>query len=360
MSGGGSTTVTPAPTPEETELTRVQVELARKQLANVDQLQPFQRELLDLAIADLRRGSAESTALDAAITPEQRAAAAKSDFERTQRLGPIQDELMQLQLDELRRGGAATPEQLARIKEATERGIESGSADIDLSTQRGIGLISDELANSRGLRLTDSPIMNEAGLLARSGQDQKANLIRSMRAGEATAALNYPLAVQNIQSGINLNQQRLLDASAQFHADLRNSAAMNRLRLTGQTSQSGIGLASIGPSFAPRGGTTTSTRASDKDIIQNVGSVAAGLGALMAFSDRRLKDDYGTVASTGDGIHLHLFKFKGEDERDPLRLGVVAQEVAKVRPQAVKRHSSGYLAVDYSRVFGDGIGLVPA
>jgi len=39
----------------------------------------------------------------------------------------------------------------------------------------------------------------------------------------------------------------------------------------------------------------------------------------------------------------------------------MAQDVEKVKPGAVKRHSSGYLAVDYGRVFdGDGIDLAAA
>ena len=348
LSGGNTSTTTETLSAEEREFIGLQSELARKQLANIDQLQPFQRELLELSLADLRRQGVDTAALDKAITPEQRASAAKSDFERTQRLGPIQDELLQLQLDELRRGGAASPEQLARIKEATERGIESGSADIDLSTQRGIGLISDELANSRGLRMTDTPILREATLLARSGADQKAGLIRSMRAGEASAALNYPLAVQNLQSGINLNQQSVGQNAQQFQAQLRQQAYQNRLALTGQTAQTGIGLSSIGGQM-PRGARSSTTQQGTS--LGEIGALAGGLGAAwLAFSDARLKKDYGVVARTDDGIALHAYRFKGEDERDPLRLGVIAQEVEAVRPQAVRTHSSGYKVVRYDMI----------
>ena len=354
MSGGSSSSSSqPAPqTAEELELTRINVELGKRQLANLDQLQPFQRELLDLTLADLRRQGVETAALDAAITPERRAALAKSEFERTERLGPIQDELLTMQLEELRRGGAASPEQLARIREATERGIEAGSGDIDIQTGRGIGLIADDLANSRGLRLTDSPISREAAFLARSGEDQKASLIKNLRAGEATAALNYPLAVQQVQSGINLNQQSIASSAQNFQNELRQRAYQNRLALSGQTGQIGIGISSIrGPELARRGTTGSSSgRSFDlANTVQGVGGIAAGIGAAGAFfSDRRLKHDYGVVAKTDSGIDLHLYHFKGEDARDPLRLGPMADEVAKVKPWAVKTHSSGYKVVDYA------------
>ena len=353
------TTTTAAPmTPEEIELVKINTELAKKQLANIDQMAPFQKEMLDLSLADLRRQGVESAALDAAITPEQRAAAAKSDFERNQRLGPMQDELMQMQLDQLRQGGRATPEQLAQIKAATDRGIEAGTGDIDISTGRGIGLIADELANSRGLRLSDSPIMHEAGFLARGGEDQKASLIKNMRAGEAQAALNYPLAVQSLQSGMNLNQQGITQAASQFQADLRSRAQANRLALTGQTSSSGIGLAGLGSGNSTlsslsgvRAGTgTMNTVGWDPSRrMASAGQMMQGIGSLMG-SDSRLKDDYGVVAKTDGGIDLHVFRYKWENESDPLRLGVMAQDVEKVKPDAVLKNRQGVRFVDYARL----------
>lgn len=47
-----------------------------------------------------------------------------------------------------------------------------------------------------------------------------------------------------------------------------------------------------------------------------------------------------------------MYRFKGESNDAPLRLGVMADEVRKVKPKAVHRHSSGYDVVDYA-----GIGL---
>lgn len=364
MGGGGSTTqVTniPGPTPEELELVRLNTDLARRQLANIDQLAPFQQELLASASEELKGLSAERRALGAILSPEDQARAIKADFERAQRLGPIQDELLNLQLEQLRRGGAATPEQEARIKAAADAAIAAGGADIDLATERGIGLIADELANARGLRFSDAPIRAEAALLAREALGQKAALSKNIRAGEAASRLNFPLAAAQITSGIATGQQQLAEATRQFQSELRQRAFQNRLALTGQAQGGGIGLASIGGGNAALemlsrqrfAGAPTTSRTSRGVGLGEIGSLAGGIGGLMtAFSDERLKDDYGVVAMTRTGIPLHVFRYKGEGEADPLRLGVMADEVKRVRPQAVHRHSSGYEVVDYA-----GIGL---
>ena len=269
-----SITVIPPPSAEEKELIGLNVELARKQLEAFDSLAPFQAQLLETSTRELARQNEQSDILNQLITPEDQAKAIAAEFERTQKLGPIQDELLQLQLEQLRTGGAATPEQIERIKEATDLGIEAGSADIDASTTRGIGLIADELANARGLRLSDSPISSEAALLAREGEIQKGSLIKNLRAGEASARLNFPLAVQQITSGINQNQQNIIQAASNFQAQLRQQAFQNRLAISGQASGQGLGLASVG---------------------------GVGLGALNSLTSARLGQPF-TTGSQGIGL----------------------------------------------------------
>lgn len=234
-----STTInTPPPTAEEQELIRLSTELSKRQLQNIDQLQPFQKELIELSLADLRRSSAASSAMDAAVSPEDQAAFAKEEFDRARKLGPVQDQILEQQLANMR--GELTPGQ----QTATNAAIEAGYGDIDRATSEGIGLISDELANSRGLRLTDTPILREATMLADSGLQQKGSLAKNLR---AQALIQMPQA----SSGIGLGQQNLASQTQAFQAELRNRAAMNRMALTGSTMSSGIGLASAGGGAGP-------------------------------------------------------------------------------------------------------------
>jgi hypothetical protein len=66
----------------------------------------------------------------------------------------------------------------------------------------------------------------------------------------------------------------------------------------------------------------------------------------MMVSDMRLKEDIRLVGRTFDGLNVFTFHYKG----DPVvRMGVMAQEVLKVHPEAVTE-IDGYLAVDYSRI----------
>lgn len=330
--GSKSTTQQQTITPEEQELTRIQAELARKQSQLFDQMQPFQQELLTQSLADLKRQNALDSAMDAAVTPEQQAALYKQDYERALRLGPIQEQLLQSQLDAMQ--GKISPEQ----QKAMDAAIAAGSGDIDNATRQGIGLISDELANSRGLRLSDSPIMREAAALAETGVEQKASLARNIR---ATGMTQFP----QLSSGIAMGQQSLADATKAFQADLRQRAFQNRMMLTGQAGQTGIGLASVRTPGATGVGSRTSGRTSGFGIGE-LGQAAGGLGmAMTAFSDRRLKTNVAKVGEDARGIGIYEYDKLGRRKR-----GVMADEVERISPEAVSLHPSGYKVVDYRKI----------
>ena len=343
MDGGGSTTTVqnnvPEPTPEERELTALSAELARRQLANIDALAPFQQRLLETGISELDQNAALRDAYLKAFPVEEQASLAREqadlqrqalglsqqDFELRQQeldqaaidaplqreistqnlellkqqiaqaadLAPIQKEVALAQLEQIRNGGRATPEQLAAIKEAADRGIEAGSADIDMHTQRGIGLISDELANSRGLRLTDTPILREATLLTQSGEDQKSNLVKSMRANEANAAVNYPLAASGVTNAVLSNDASITNAAQNFQAQLRQQAQANRLALTGSGSVgSGIGLSS---GYSP-----ASTVGSASGIGLGLAGIGNGGSALQALTSARMASGSKTSTTEND------------------------------------------------------------
>lgn len=79
-----------------------------------------------------------------------------------------------------------------------------------------------------------------------------------------------------------------------------------------------------------------------------VGSlIGSGIGlATAVFSDKRLKENLKPVGKTKDGQTIYEFNYKG----DPVKMrGLVAQEVEKKHPEAVRTHSSGYKMVDYSK-----------
>lgn len=79
---------------------------------------------------------------------------------------------------------------------------------------------------------------------------------------------------------------------------------------------------------------------------QTMGQIGSLL-AMYLMSDERLKDDYGVIGETEGGIPIHAYNYKGSDTT---HIGVMAQEVEQVIPDAVATHPSGYKMVDYSRV----------
>lgn len=69
--------------------------------------------------------------------------------------------------------------------------------------------------------------------------------------------------------------------------------------------------------------------------------------SIMAMSDRRLKSDIVRVGTTVLDLPVYEYTIFGRRER-----GVMADEVERVLPAAVGRHSSGYQMVDYSMLGG--------
>ena len=101
-----------------------------------------------------------------------------------------------------------------------------------------------------------------------------------------------------------------------------------------------------------------------RPVLRVYGSVSAltlGPGGTIAdstigtkkLSDRTLKQDIVQVGMHSPGIGLYLFDYKpayrdawGHDRQ----LGVMADEVEAIAPEAVSLHEDGYKVVDYARL----------
>lgn len=86
---------------------------------------------------------------------------------------------------------------------------------------------------------------------------------------------------------------------------------------------------------------------------QNVGA-GIGLGTLgyLAFaSDRRLKHNIVKIGEREDGLNVYEFDYKpGFDLPQNRHIGVMADEVEKIYPDAVLTRPDGYKMVNYSRI----------
>jgi hypothetical protein len=100
------------------------------------------------------------------------------------------------------------------------------------------------------------------------------------------------------------------------------------------------------------GNTTTgnsTTKTSQSDPLGSIGQAlkVAGTAAVL-FSDQRLKDNIELVGRDPKGRNVYDYDYLWEPGQR--RRGYMAQELAKSDPQAVRRHGSGFLQVDYEAV----------
>jgi hypothetical protein len=108
----------------------------------------------------------------------------------------------------------------------------------------------------------------------------------------------------------------------------------------------GVDIAGLlGQNYQNQLGQYSANVASNNQTTGTLAQLAAM--AAMFMSDGRLKDILEREGQTSKGIPLYRFRYKGRSE---ILCGVIAQEAAEICPEAVHRHSSGYLMVDYSKV----------
>lgn len=109
----------------------------------------------------------------------------------------------------------------------------------------------------------------------------------------------------------------------------------------------------IGATMGSYGGQMQAYNAQQQQQAANMGGLyglggSALMGAGMFFSDRRLKEDITKVGKTEGGNNVYTYVYKDDPTRTQ-QTGVMAQEVKKRNPEAVRK-MGGFYAVDYSKV----------
>jgi hypothetical protein len=127
-------------------------------------------------------------------------------------------------------------------------------------------------------------------------------------------------------------------ALAEFGGNLNNRFAQQYLQtLLGQSGQA------LGAGQLVAGVGQESTSRSKPGIGAFIGQAASAAAA----SDERLKTDITPVGRNADGLTVYQYRYKGDDT---VFTGVMAQEVAEKRPDALGPTMNGYMSVDYSKI----------
>ena len=86
-----------------------------------------------------------------------------------------------------------------------------------------------------------------------------------------------------------------------------------------------------------------------------LGAIGTGIGIFAALSDIRLKDNVEYVKTLPNGVDLYTWEWNetaiAMGAGDNPTMGVVAQELIKIKPESVEMGEDGYLRVNYDEVF---------
>ena len=239
--------------------------------------------------------------------------------------------------------------------------VDLANRGLPIGSEASVGA-RDRFDDSRGRQLTDLSLASvlagsqEHGRLANltsrnrgqlSGEMQQRFLqdsgLRSQLAAEGQDRFAQDLTLRD-----RLGQERLQERQMPYQelAALLNAAPIPQNPSFAPTSQYGI----QSPDFLGATQANYQAQAQQHAASQGAwGSLLGGLGSAgisFKFSDRRMKTDARKVGKLDNGLDVWLFRYKGDDR---FQIGVMADEVAGVHPDAVVDTKSGFKAVNYER-----------
>ncbi len=86
--------------------------------------------------------------------------------------------------------------------------------------------------------------------------------------------------------------------------------------------------------------------------LNNLMGDAGTLGAayMMKGSDRRIKKHIHRIGKSALGLPVYLFHYLWDKDTDPLHTGVMAQDVERIKPEAVAKNEHGIRFVNYALI----------
>jgi hypothetical protein len=224
----------------------------------------------------------------------------------------------------------------ATNSDAMQFALKQGEQQIGNSFAAKGGLLGTN-AQQAGTKFAEenaAQFQNQAFNQWMAQQNQKLNATQSLaQVGQtavnsvADAASNAALASGAAQAAGGLAQS---NAYGKAFGDIANNQTV-------QNTLNGI--------FSNQNSTSSSQAAGVNGAGDPVVDTSGASGSL--YSDERLKDDIEHVGYTNEGIPIYTYRMKSGG---PKQMGVMAQDVEKMRPAAVKKDTQGFRMVDYGKL----------
>jgi hypothetical protein len=194
-----------------------------------------------------------------------------------------------------------------------------GAAGQDIASRMQAALANQQAQQNQG-GLNLQAAQGLGGLGQQAQLNQARNFTELMTAGQAEQ--------QQAQNQINAQQQKFQNA---WGYPTQQLGAL----------QSALGMTPYGTATQGNQVTTTQTSANPLQAglsgLETLGGLFGSGGAFPLFpaSDRRLKTDITRIGTHPSGIPIHAYRYKGDPKSYPKVVGPMAEDVAKIAPQAV-------------------------
>lgn len=250
--------------------------------------------------------------------------------------------------DELARMGTIGAQSDAEYNAAQDRSLNAATGFGNLYNQTGQLKLSARQAKDQAFSNDRAARLAAAQAL---GQQQTADNGTALNAaGAADTQYNQQIAQQLQALGL---VPELMNAQ---YAGV--SPALSALQAAASIPYTGVNnYAALVNGLTGKYGTETVDKTETSGGLANLLGSLSGLGSMMSgasslmsgikdfrTSDVRAKRDVRPIGRLGDGLGIYTYRYIWDDEP---RIGVMAQEVAALRPWALGPVTGGYMTVDY-------------
>lgn len=250
-----------------------------------------------------------------------------------------------------------SPQQLAIKAQQDAAKLKLAQAGAGMAQNYGKSplVLGDQARESKLIELQRKRLDPQLAERQAATEQQLAN--RGIKVGSAA----YDRSMRDLYQGQNdARNQMILNSRGTINNELlaEEQARQNRLGFAMNGGQPG---AAPNPQLFPANIANTDVAGINQNAYQNqlqqqqgrqsvFGSLLGLAGSgILALSDDRTKKDKVKLGEIKPGMNLHAFRYKTDPKGQPLRLGLMASEVEKVKPEAVHKLPGGLRAVDYEK-----------